>query len=135
MATTRDAGSAPHPPSSRAVLGRRGEDVATAHLEHRGLVVLARNWRCREGELDLVAADRERLVVAEVKTRSGTGFGVPAEAVTAVKAARIRRLAQRWLAARHAAGGSGFAEVRFDVLAVLLVPGAAPQVEHYEGAF
>ena len=80
-------------------------------------------------------ADGGRLVVAEVKTRSGTGFGLPAEAVTARKAARIRRLAQRWLAARHAAGGSGFAEVRFDVLAVLLAGGAAPRVEHYEGAF
>ena len=56
-------------------------------------------------------------------------------AVTAPKAARIRRLAQRWLAARHAGGGGGFVEVRFDVLAVLLVGGAAPRVEHYEGAF
>ena len=96
--------------------------------------MLDRNWRCREGELDLVAAAGDRLVVAEVKTRSGTGYGT-AEAVTHAKAARIRRLAQRWLAERHAAGGSGFAEVRFDVVAVLLAPGAAPQVEHYEGAF
>ncbi len=135
MATTHDAGSSPRGTPDRRALGQRGEDVAAAFLADRGLVVLERNWRCREGELDLVAADGGRLVVAEVKTRSGTGFGLPAEAVTARKAARIRRLAQRWLAARHAAGGSGFAEVRFDVLAVLLAGGAAPRVEHYEGAF
>ncbi|MEJ2889995.1 YraN family protein [Actinomycetospora aeridis] len=121
--------------AGRRSLGQRGEDVAAAHLAARGLTVLDRNWRCREGELDLVADDGGRLVVVEVKTRSGTGFGFPAEAVTAIKAARIRRLAQRWLAERHAAGGAGFAEVRFDVLAVLVAPGTAPQVEHYEGAF
>lgn len=140
MATTRDAGDAPpgtpdRRSHDRRRLGRHGEDVAAEHLVARGLVVLDRNWRCREGELDLVAADGRRLVVAEVKTRSGTGFGVPAEAVTHVKAARIRRLAQRWLAQRHADGAPGFDEVRFDVLAVLLTPGATPRVEHYEGAF
>jgi putative endonuclease len=135
MATTHDAQSGRRGPPDRRALGQRGEDVAAAFLTDRGLVVLDRNWRCREGELDLVAAAGDRLVVAEVKTRSGTGFGVPAEAVTARKAARIRRLAQRWLAARHAAGGSGFAEVRFDVLAVLVTGGDAPRVEHYEGAF
>ncbi|MDF2979429.1 MAG: protein yraN [Actinomycetospora sp.] len=128
MATT-------HGTPDRRALGQRGEDIAAAFLADRGLAVLERNWRCREGELDLVAADGARLVVAEVKTRSGTGFGLPAEAVTARKAARIRRLAQRWLAARHAAAGDGFAEVRFDVLAVLLAEGSAPRVEHYEGAF
>jgi putative endonuclease len=128
MATTRGT-------PDRMVLGRRGEDVAAEHLAARGLVVLARNWRCREGELDLVAADGPQLVVAEVKTRSGTGFGMPAEAVTPLKASRIRRLARRWLAERHAAGGSGFDEVRFDVVAVLLAPGGSPSVEHYEGAF
>ncbi|GAA4937766.1 putative endonuclease [Actinomycetospora succinea] len=132
MSTTHVADE---PPPDRRELGRHGEDVAAEHLAARGLTVLDRNWRCREGELDLIAADGERLVVAEVKTRSGTGFGFPAEAVTRVKAARIRRLAQHWLAERHAAGAAGFAEVRFDVLAVLVVPGAAPQVEHYEGAF
>ncbi|PVZ14496.1 YraN family protein [Actinomycetospora cinnamomea] len=134
MATTHDPTHAHGTPDRRA-LGQRGEDVAVEHLAARGLVVLDRNWRCREGELDLVAADGHRLVVAEVKTRSGTGYGLPAEAVTAAKAGRIRRLAQRWLAARHAAGGSGFDEVRFDVVAVLLAPGTPPRVEHYEGAF
>ena len=140
MATTRDAGDVPRDPPDRRprdrrLLGRRGEDVAVEHLAARGMVVLDRNWRCREGELDVVAADGARLVVAEVKTRSGTGFGVPAEAVTPSKAARIRRLAQRWLAERHADGATGFAEVRFDVVAVLLTSDGIPEVDHYEGAF
>ncbi|MEJ2860565.1 YraN family protein [Actinomycetospora flava] len=134
MTTTRAVNDG-QPPDDRRTLGRRGEELAAEHLAARGLTVLDRNWRCRDGELDLLAVDGDVLVVAEVKTRSGTGFGLPAEAVTWSKAARIRRLAQRWLAERHAAGGAGFDEVRFDVLAVLVTPGAAPQVEHYEGAF
>ena len=112
-------------------LGRSGEQLAVEHLVARGLVVLARNWRRREGELDVVATDGDTLVVCEVKTRSGVGFGLPVEAVTRPKAARIRRLAQQWLAESRAR----WVEVRFDVVAVLLVPGQAPQVEHYEGAF
>ena len=119
------------PTGARNVLGRRGEDLAVEHLTARGLTVLDRNWRRREGELDVVATDRRRLVVVEVKTRSGTGYGLPAEAVTPAKAARIRRLTQAWLAEHRA----GWVEIRFDVVAVLVRPGAAPVVEHYEGAF
>jgi putative endonuclease len=120
-------------PAARAKdeLGREGERLAVEHLVARGLVVLARNWRRRDGELDVVATDGHRLVVCEVKTRSGVGYGLPVEAVTRSKAARIRRLAHQWLAESRA----GWVEVRFDVVAVLLVPGHAPQVEHYEGAF
>jgi putative endonuclease len=118
-------------PRASDELGRAGEQVAVEHLVARGLVVLARNWRRREGELDVVATDGYSLVVCEVKTRSGVGYGLPVEAVTRTKAARIRRLAQQWLAESRAR----WVEVRFDVVAVLLVPGRAPQVEHYEGAF
>lgn len=57
------------------LLGKRGEDLAADYLTGAGLVVLSRNWRCRDGELDLVATDGERLIVCEVKTRSGTGTG------------------------------------------------------------
>lgn len=112
-------------------LGRRGEDVAADFLRDAGLVVLARNWRCRDGELDIVATDGERLVVAEVKTRSGIGYGEPAEAVTPLKAARIRRLAAAWLRAHRV----GWCEVRFDVVSVLCPPGAAVTIEHLRGAF
>lgn len=114
-------------------LGRHGEDVAVRYLESRGLVVLDRNWRCREGELDVVATDADgaRLVVCEVKTRSGTRYGEPAEAVTGPKARRIRRVAQRWLAQR----GLPWVEVRFDVCAVLVESGRPATLQYFEGAF
>lgn len=117
--------------AAKDALGRRGEDVAVDYLEKRGLVVLSRNWRCREGELDVVATDADKLVVLEVKTRSGTGFGAPAEAVTGRKAARIRRVTQRWLAAHRVR----WCEIRFDVVAVLLEPGRPATLQHYEAAF
>lgn len=112
-------------------VGRRGEEVAVAYLEQRGLVVLSRNWRCREGELDVVATDRERLVVCEIKTRSGTRYGEPAESVTARKAQRIRRITRAWLAAHNVA----WVEIRFDVVAVLMRPGRPVTLQHFEAAF
>ena len=81
------------------VLGRFGEDTAAAHLERAGLSLVARNWRCREGEIDIVALDGELLVFCEVKTRSGLGFGSPAESVSLTKQRRLRVLAARWLGA------------------------------------
>ena len=126
-------------PGERAVrtaaLGRYGEDLAVVHLETSGLVVLARNWRCRAGELDVVARDVDGAIVfVEVKARSGTGFGEPAEAVGLVKARRIRRLACQWLAEHRPEGAAG-AELRFDVVSVLRRRGHAPQVSHLRGAF
>lgn len=118
-------------PGTRADLGARGEAVAARYLQSRGLVVLDRNWRCRAGEIDLVATDGDALVIVEVKTRSGTDYGHPAEAVTTQKLARIRRLAQLWLAANRV----GWVEVRFDVVAVLARPDAPVEVEHFPGVF
>lgn len=117
--------------AAKDVLGRRGEDLAVAYLQEQGLVVLDRNWRCRDGELDVVLTDSVRLVVCEVKTRSSTRYGLPAEAVDARKANRIRRLAQLWLAAHQVC----WVEVRFDVLAVLTEPGCPVTVQHYRAAF
>jgi putative endonuclease len=116
----------------RAALGRWGEELACRHLTAAGLRVLARNWRCREGELDVVARDADGSVVfVEVKTRSTSAFGLPCEAVSRAKAARIRRLACRWLAENPAGG----APLRFDVVSVVRAPGAAPLVQHLRGAF
>lgn len=112
-------------------LGRRGEDLAAEFLQRQGLVLLARNWRCRYGELDLVAAEGRRLVVCEVKTRSGTGFGHPAEAITRRKMSRIRHLTRLWLAENRV----GWCEVRFDVLAVHCAPDSEPRVEHLTAVF
>ena len=114
-----------------AVLGKQGEDLAAEYLASTGVVVLSRNWRCREGELDLVGTDRERLFVCEVKTRSSTGYGEPSESVTAAKAARIRRATSAWLRAHRV----GWCEIRFDVLAVLCPLDGPATVEHLRGAF
>ena len=113
------------------LLGKRGEDLAADYLTGAGLVVLSRNWRCRDGELDLVATDGERLIVCEVKTRSGTGYGEPSEGVTPAKAARIRRVAAAWLRTYRV----GWCEVRFDVVAVLCPQGGPVTVEHLPGVF
>ncbi len=113
-------------------LGRRGEDLAAEYLEGLGLVVLARNWRCREGELDILATDGlSTLVVCEVKTRTGTGFGTPFEAVTLGKRRRLRRLTQLYLSATH----SGWQRVRFDVIGILALPGEQPTLTHLAEAF
>jgi putative endonuclease len=112
-------------------VGRFGEDVAARLLEAAGLRILDRNWRCADGEIDIVAADGDTLVICEVKTRSGLAFGDPAEAVVAAKAARLRRLALRWLAANELT----WRELRFDVVTVLRRADGGPLVRHLRGAF
>lgn len=98
------------------LLGQDGEDVAARWYEARGYVVLARNWRCPEGELDLVLAKGDLVVVCEVKTRSSDRYGSPFEAVGPHKRMRLRRSAARWL--REAAPFRP-EEVRFDVAGVV----------------
>jgi putative endonuclease len=112
-------------------LGLRGERIAARYLTDRGLRLLDRNWRCREGELDIVAREGDAIVFCEVKTRRGLGFGHPVEAVTPTKQRRLRLLAHRWLAAHeeHAP------DLRFDVVGVL-VPRTGPAiVTHLTAAF
>jgi len=119
--------------SPTLALGRYGEQLAADHLVAAGMVLLDRNWRCREGELDLVARDVDGTVVfVEVKTRSGTGFGEPSEAVGRVKAAKVRAVALRWLAQGRPAGAG---ELRFDVVSIVRRRGSAPVVTHLWGAF
>lgn len=110
----------------RRRLGRRGEDLAAAWYTRRGYEVIARNWRCREGELDLVCRLGPIVVVCEVKARSSHGYGSPESAVTASKRRRIRRLAALWLRTT----GIRCAAVRFDVAAV-----RGEVVEVVEGAW
>ncbi|MGN8246728.1 YraN family protein [Cellulomonas soli] len=110
-------------------VGRYGEDVAAAHVLRAGWQVLDRNWRCRDGELDLVGLDGDELVAVEVKTRRSTSFGHPAEAVTQRKLARVRRLAARWLTEHEVHPAS----VRVDVIAVLVPRQGAALVDHLVG--
>ncbi|AUG79876.1 hypothetical protein CFP65_5166 [Kitasatospora sp. MMS16-BH015] len=101
--------------SSNIGLGRYGEEVAVRRLVEEGLCILERNWRCGEGELDIVALEGETLAVCEVKTRSERGFQQPSEAIDQAKAERLRRLAERWLGERW--------PVHFEALASLVPTG------------
>jgi putative endonuclease len=114
---------------AKDALGRYGEDVAAAHLRDAGLTILERNWRCDIGEIDIVARDGDVLVVCEVKTRSGLRFGSPLEGVTVRKAARLRRLAARWLQEQDVRP----AHVRIDLVGVLQTGRGAAEVEHVRG--
>lgn len=118
-------------------LGRRGEDVAAAHLEARGYRILHRNYRFNREEVDLVCfqpypryEDGGEIVFVEVKTRRGGGFGRPEDAVTPEKQRAIFRVAEAYLHEHRLDG----ALVRFDVVAVSF-EGGEPRVEHFENAF
>jgi putative endonuclease len=116
--------------SRRRALGVAGEQRAAEWYTSRGYQVLDRNWRCRDGELDLVLRYTSTVVFCEVKARSSDRFGYPAEAVTRAKQVRIRRLATRWLRERGASLGPRPASIRFDVVSVL-----DGRLEVLEGAF
>lgn len=112
-------------------LGRRGEALAAEHLESRGLTVVERNWRCPQGEIDLVARDGSELVFVEVKTRSSEAFGHPLEAITVQKLARLRRLAAVWCEAHP----GNHDRIRIDAIAVVAPAGGAAQIDHLERVF
>ncbi|GAB94604.1 hypothetical protein KILIM_007_00420 [Kineosphaera limosa NBRC 100340] len=114
---------------NRAV-GAYGERVAARRLLELGYEILATNWRCREGEVDIIALDGTCLVVVEVKTRTSDRFGSPIEAITPRKAARLRRLAGTWLAQHpHVASR----RVRIDIVGVRQPPRGAAEVTHLMG--
>jgi putative endonuclease len=113
----------------KGALGRFGEDLAARHLSEAGYEIVERNWRCRSGEIDILARDGDALVVCEVRTRSGPGFGTPLESVTRAKASRLKRLAALWLAERRL----NIPEVRVDVVGVTRSPDCPPIVEHVRG--
>jgi putative endonuclease len=128
-ATTKSA--APKPTAPHISLGRKGELLAADYLRRIDFVILSQNWRCREGELDIVATNGEALVVCEVKTRAGEMFGDPAEAVTDEKMARIRRITGQWLREFRCT----WCPVRFDVIAILASPSKGFRLKHFPGAF
>lgn len=114
----------------RTALGRRGEEIAAEHLAAQGFEILERNWRCRFGELDIIAADGGDVVFVEVKTRSGTLMANVAEAVTMNKLTRMRRLAQLWLADSE----RRWHGIRFDVVGVH-VTDEEHHLQHLVGVF
>ncbi len=113
----------------RQALGAYGEELAARHLTAQGMVILDRNWRCPEGELDLILRDGSVLVACEVKTRSSDACGSPHEAVDDKKLDRLQRLAGRWLEER----GLHPTDVRVDLVAVLRPRRGASVVEHVRG--
>lgn len=128
-------------------VGRYGENVAARYLESRGMTIVERNWRCSQGEIDIVALEGQVVAVVEVKTRRSDRFGSPFEAIDARKSARLRRLAALWL--RSPAGerialavdprrfvGAGMSrihQVRIDAVGVLLPGRGAAVVRHLRG--
>ncbi len=118
---------------AKDALGRYGEEVAARYLSEAGLTVLERNWRCGAGEIDIVATEGRALVFCEVKTRRDDAFGGPYAGITAIKLARLRRLAGHWISAQS--GPPPVSEIRIDVVAVWASGRGAPRVEHLRGAF
>lgn len=112
-------------------MGRLGEAAAAAELERRGWVILAHNFRCREGEADLVAEEGATLVFVEVKTRTSLRYGLPREAVGWIKQQRLGAAAAAYCARR----GIEDRPIRFDVVEVVLLRGEIAAVEVISGAF
>lgn len=110
-------------------LGQRGENLAARHLVGAGFTIVTRNWRCPVGEIDIVARDGDALVIVEVKTRTSTAYGSPAEAITSRKADKLRELALTWLQ-EHPGGGHA---IRFDVIGVVIPKQGVPQLQHLRG--
>jgi putative endonuclease len=114
---------------AKDVLGREGEQAAVEYLKSLGFRILDRNWRCTDGEIDIVAAERHTFVVCEVKTRSGTRYGTPLDAVGYAKRRRLRRLAALWLHSH----GVRFDRIRIDVIGLLRDGDGGFSIEHVRG--
>lgn len=118
-------------PRARVELGQRGEDLAGAVLTRRGYAILARRYRTRHGEIDIIARHRDAIVFVEVKARRRESCGAPAEAITLAKRRRLAVVAADYLADR------GWLDVvcRFDVVSVWFHDDGGSRVEVLEGAF
>ena len=114
-----------------ASVGNRGEELATAFLERNGFAIIERNFRCKGGEVDIVASEGKTLVFVEVKSRKTMTYGVPQLAVTPFKQRQISKAALTWLARNYRHDSPA----RFDVIAILLSSDHQHQVEHIKNAF
>jgi putative endonuclease len=114
----------------RLSLGQRGEELAAQHLAAKGYQIVAHNWRCETGELDLVAREGDCLVLVEVRTRRGRSMGSPEESITAAKQARLIALSEAYVQENNWAG-----DWRIDVVAIEMDRrGRVLRVDHYENA-
>lgn len=118
--------------TSKSRLGRWGESFAANYLASLGWVILDRNWRCRAGEIDIVAQEPgppPRVVVVEVKTKAGPRFGDPLEAVTWAKLQRLGRLGTWWQRRHPDVPG----DLRLDAIGITKAAGTAPVLRHLRG--
>ena len=127
--STDSAAHRPPRPNHNQALGAHGELLAARFLARQGMVLLDHNWRCPQGEIDLVLRDGRTLVVCEVKTRTSNAYGTPHEAVDARKVDRLRRLDACWLRV-HSAHPD---DIRLDLVAVLQPWAAEPEIDHVRG--
>lgn len=114
---------------AKDIVGREGEELAAGLLQSRGMTILARNWRCPRGELDIVARDGDSLVICEVKTRRRLTHGHPVEAVGPRKMRRLRELALHWLDEQQLY----VPRIRFDVVGILLPNSGVPIISYLRG--
>jgi putative endonuclease len=114
----------------RQDIGRYGEERAAIYLEDHGYEIIERNWRSGSGEIDLIARQKDRLVFVEVKTRNGSGYGHPFEAITQAKVSRMRRLVAEWCATKKLPT----IKVRLDAISVLITGGRV-FIEHLKEVF
>jgi putative endonuclease len=112
-------------------LGDRGEELAASFLEKHGITVVERNFRCKGGEVDIVARDGDTVVFVEVKTRRNLAYGVPQLAITPFKQRQISKAALTWLAKKRQHN----TPARFDVVAILLESDVTYSIEHIRDAF
>lgn len=117
--------------NERIFLGKRGEETAARFLKRQGLKVIKQNYRCRLGEIDIIAKDGNELVFIEVKTRSSVTFGSPAHAVDRRKQGQIIKAAQTYLMETRLHNSPA----RFDVVAIQFQNDMNPRIEHIRNAF
>ena len=110
-------------------IGADGETLVATYLQAQGVIVIDRNWRIREGEIDLIARDGEILIFVEVKSRTNSKFGHPLEAIGPAKAHRLQRLALAWISIHDQWG----ADYRIDCAAVLFRNGLKPSIDYRAG--
>lgn len=116
---------------NRISLGAKGEKLAVDFLREIGMTIICTNYRCRYGEIDIIAKDRETTVFIEVKSRSGLAFGTPSAAVTRRKQGQITKVAQHYLVDKS----STDIPLRFDVVAILVSSLRKPEIEYIPNAF
>ena len=126
--TTQASPKAPNPAHA---LGRRGEDLVAKYVQTQGLIVLCRNWRCREGEIDIVATDGHMVVICEVKTRTTDEYGTPADAMSAKKIRCIKAATNRWLREFRVP----YVPLRYDLAEVWWPPKGKPHLQYRRDAF